>query len=237
MIVMKQRLYLIVLVIIAGVIACNKNSDSSIPDTSSNINVFFAIPDKQYDVVVDTATIGTDLGYGQSTGYHPFQAKRYTLLIYPTGNRTTPIGGGEISLRNGHYYSIFLSQNINRIPQLLLVEDKLGPSQPNFGKIRFINLSDTWLNNATSRLTMDIYVDSLRYFRRQGYLAATEFAEVPVGTRMLDLIRADSALRPEWSVIGNNSRNYVIEAQKQYTIIGYGDASKTDSFKLTTFEH
>jgi hypothetical protein len=236
MIVMKQRLYLILLAIIAGVIACNKNSDSSIPDTSSNINVFFAIPDKQYDVLIDTTTIGTDLGYGENTGYHAFQAKRYTLVIYPAGNRTTPIGGGEISLRNGHYYSIFLSQNINRIPQLLLTEDKLGPSQQNFGKVRFINLSDTWVNT-TSRLTMDIYVDSFRYFRRQGYLAATEFAEVPAGARVLDIVRADSALTPAWSVIGNNSHNYIIQAQKQYTIIGYGDALKTDSFKLTTFEH
>ncbi|PWV50555.1 DUF4397 domain-containing protein [Chitinophaga sp. S165] len=233
---MKQRLYLILLVIITGVIACSKDSDSSIPDTSSNINVFFAIPDKQYDVLIDTTTIGTDLGYGQNTGYHSFQAKRYSLVIYPAGNRTTPVGGGEVSLRNGHYYSVFLSQNINRIPQLLLVEDKMGPSQPNFGKVRFINLSDTWVNT-TSRLTMDVYVDSLRYFRRQGYLAVSEFAEVPAGTRYLDLIRADSALKPDWSVIGSNSHNYVIEAQKQYTIIGYGDALKKDSFKLTTFEH
>lgn len=233
---MKQRLYLILIVIIAGVIACSKDSDSSIPDTSSNINVFFAIPDKQYDVLIDTTTIGTDLGYGQSTGYHAFEAKRYSLVIYPAGNRTTPVGGGQVSLRNGHYYSVFLSQNVNRIPQLLLIEDKLGPSQPNFGKVRFINLSDTWVNTS-SRLTMDVYVDSLRYFRRQGYLAVTDFAEVAVGTRMLDFIRADSALKPEWSIIGNNSRNYVIEAQKQYTIIGYGDALKKDSFKLTTFEH
>ncbi len=233
---MKQRLYLILLVIITGVIACSKDSDSSIPDTSSNINVFFVIPNKQYDVLIDTTTIGSDLGYGQNTGYHAFQAKRYTLVIYPAGNRTTPVGGGEVSLRNGHYYSVFLSQNVNRIPQLLLVEDKLSPSQPNFGKVRFINLSDTWVNT-TSRLTMDVYLDSLRYFRRQGYQAVTEFTEVPVGTRFLDLIRADSALKPAWSVIGNNSHNYVIDAQKQYTIIGYGDALKTDSFKLTTFEH
>lgn len=236
MIVMKQRLYLILLAIIAGIIACNKDSDSSIPDTSSNINVFFAIPDKQYDVLIDTTTIGADLGYGQSTGYHAFQAKRYTLSIYPAGNRTTPVGRGEVSLRNGHYYSVFMSQNVNRLPQLLLVEDKLGPSQPNFGKVRFINLSDTWVNT-NSRLIMDVYIDSVRLFRRQGYLAVSEFVEVPVGPRFLDLIRADSALKTDWSVIGNNSRNYVIEAQKQYTIIGYGDALKTDSFKLTTFAH
>lgn len=235
MIVMKQRLIFVLLFIVAGIIACNKNSDSSIPDTSSNINVFLAVPDERYDVVIDTSSIGSDLGYGESTGYHSFQAKRYTLLIYPAGNHTVPIGGGEISLRNGHYYSVFLSENNGGALQLLAVEDKLAPSTPNYGRVRFINLSDTYVNAAT-RLTLDVYVDSVRFFRRQSYLAATDFAEVPVGTRAVDIRYADSSL----SLMGTNSHSYEIQDQKQYTIIGYGDAldtSHTGTFKLTTFEH
>lgn len=232
MIIMKQRLFLVVLLIAAGVIACNKNSDSSIPETSSNINVFLAVPDKQYDVLIDTTSIGADLGYGQSTGYHAFQAKRYTLLIYPAGNHDTLIAGGEISLRNGHYYSVFLSQNNEEGLQLQAVEDRLGPSRSQFGKVRFVNLSDTYVN-ASTRLTMDMYVDTVRYFRRQGYLAATDFVELPVGTRRIDIRWADSSL----SLIGNNSNTYEIQDQKQYTIIGYGNALETGTFKLTTFEH
>ncbi|SHM95836.1 protein of unknown function [Chitinophaga sp. CF418] len=232
MIVMKQRLYLVLLLIVAGIIACSKDTDSSIPDTSSNINFFTAVPNQEFDVTIDTTSIGTELGYGESTGYHAFQAKRYTLRIYRTGNHTVPIGGGEVSLRNGHYYSVFLSQNNSNTLQLTLVEDNLGASRPSYGKVRFINLSDTYVN-AVSRLTLDIYVDNLRLFRRQSYQAATDFAEVPVGTRNVDVRYADSSL----SLMGANSHSYEIQDQKQYTIIGYGNALKADSFKLTTFVH
>ncbi|WP_188133766.1 DUF4397 domain-containing protein [Chitinophaga sp. CF418] len=229
---MKQRLYLVLLLIVAGIIACSKDTDSSIPDTSSNINFFTAVPNQEFDVTIDTTSIGTELGYGESTGYHAFQAKRYTLRIYRTGNHTVPIGGGEVSLRNGHYYSVFLSQNNSNTLQLTLVEDNLGASRPSYGKVRFINLSDTYVN-AVSRLTLDIYVDNLRLFRRQSYQAATDFAEVPVGTRNVDVRYADSSL----SLMGANSHSYEIQDQKQYTIIGYGNALKADSFKLTTFVH
>jgi len=232
MIVMKQGLYLVLLVIVAGVIACSKKSDSSIPETSSHINFFTAVPDQEFDVTIDTTSIGTELGYGESTGYHAFLAKRYTMNIYRAGNHTTVIGGGEVSLRNGHYYSVFLSQNNSGVLQLRLIEDVLGASKPNYGKLRFVNLSDTYVNAAT-RLTQDFYVDGVRYFRRLSYQAASDFIEVPVGTRNVDIRYADSSL----SLMGTNSPTYEIQDQKQYTIIAYGDALKANSFKLTTFAH
>lgn len=232
MIVMKQRLFLVLILAVVGVIACNKDSDSSIPETSSNINFFTAVPGKEYDILIDTTTIGSAVGYGKSTGYHAFQAKRYTMRIYPAGNHNIAIAGGEISLRNGHYYSVFLSQNNSRALQLLLVEDHLAPSQANFGKVRYINLSDTY-TTPTLRLTLDVYVDNLRVFRQLGYQAATDFVQVPVGERNIDLRYADSSL----SLMGNNSHTYEIQDQKQYTIIGYGNVRNVDSFKLTTFVH
>jgi hypothetical protein len=232
MIVMKQRLFLVLILAVTGMIACNKNSDSSIPETSSNINFFTAVPGREYDVLIDTTTIGSAVGYGGSTGYHSFLAKRYTLRIYPAGNHTTPIGGGEISLRNGHYYSIFLSLDNSNTLQLRAVEDHLSSSHANFGKVRYINLSDTYTTPA-SRLTLDVYVDSVRLFRRQGYQAATDFMEVPAGSRYVDLRYADSSL----SLMGKNSHIYEIQDQKQYTIIGYGNVRNVDSFKLTTFVH
>jgi hypothetical protein len=154
------------------------------------------------------------------------------MNIYRAGNHSTVIGGGEISLRNGHYYSVFLSQNNSGVLQLRLIEDVLGASRPNYGKLRFVNLSDTYVNAAT-RLTQDFYVDSVRYFRRLSYQAASDFIEVPVGTRNVDIRYADSSL----SLMGTNSHTYEIRDQKQYTIIAYGDALKANSFKLTTFAH
>lgn len=231
-IVMKQGLFLFLILTLTGIIACNKESDSSIPETSSSINFFSAVPNEQFDVMIDSTSIANGLGYGESSGYHAFLAKRYTLRIYRAGNHNNALGGGEISLRNGHFYSLFLSQDNTQALQLRLVEDHLGPSSANSGKVRYVNLSDTY-NTPTSRLILDLYIDSVRYFRRQGYLAVTDFVEVPAGNRFVDLRYADSSL----SLMGNNSHNYEIENQKQYTIIGYGNVRNVDSFRLTTFVH
>jgi hypothetical protein len=232
MIVMKHWRYFILVLFITGFIACNNDSDSSIPETSSNINVFQTVPDKEFDAVIDTTTIGSDLAYGDNTGYHAFLAKRYTLLLYPAGSRTTPTIGGQISLRNGHYYSVFLSANNQKQLQLLAVEDRLGSATPGYGRMRFINLSDTYVNAAT-RLTMDVYLDTVRYFRRQSYLAATDFVEVPAGTHLLKINYADSSK----VLFGAGSYNMEIADQKQYTIIGYGNALNTGTFNVTEFVH
>ncbi|TWW01191.1 DUF4397 domain-containing protein [Chitinophaga pinensis] len=240
MIIMKHwRYYLLLILVTAGFFACNKDSDESIPVTSSNINVFQAVPGKLFDVLIDTMTMTTELAYGQSSGYHAFEAKRYDLLIRLAGQPDSPYIAGQISLRNGHYYSVFLSLNNNNVPQALLVEDALGGTRVGFGKMRYINLSDSYINRA-SRLTIDIKTfttsdagqDTARYFRRLSYLAATDFVDVPTGPHSLVVTYPDSTLS-----LNGNGQAIQVDDQKLYTFIGYGNALKADSFKIATFIH
>jgi hypothetical protein len=240
MIVIKYWRYFVLILITAGIIACNKDSDDSIPVTSANINIFQAVPGSVFDVLIDTATVATNVAYGESTGYHAYEARRYTLLIRLASNPDSILVRGQISLRNGHYYSIFLSLNNARVPQVLAVDDNIRSSLPGYGSIRYINLSDSYINRAT-RLTEDINVhtkidagsiDTVRYFRRLSYLAATDFGDVLAGSHSLFVTYADSSL-----ALNSGGIPFQVEDQKQYTFIGYGNALKPDSFKIATFIH
>lgn len=229
---MKQRILLIVILLITGFIACNKNSDSSIPVTSSSINVVLAVPGKQYDVMIDTATIGTNLGAGQSTGYHSFLAKRYNLYIFTAGNHLDTIAGGQISLRNGHFSSVFLSLDHNNNLRLQAAEDNLTPPAANMGNLRIVNLSDTY-DTVPNQVTLDFYLGDTLRFQRISYTAVTGFIPVQAGTHIRDIHYADSSL----SLRGNIDSNFVIENQKIYSWIVYGNALVADSFKLVSFMH
>ena len=230
---MKQRILLIVILLITGFIACNKNSDSSIPVTSSSVSVFFAVPGSQFDVAIDTASIGTNLGAGQSTGYHSFLAKRYNLYIFAAGsNHLDTIAGGQISLRNGHFYSVFLSRDHNNNLRLQATEDNLAPPAANTGNLRIVDLSDTY-NTIPGQVTLDFFLGDTIRFRRISYTAITGFIPVQAGAHIRDIRYADSSL----SLRGKIDSNLVIEDHKIYSWIVYGNALVADSFKLATFIH
>lgn len=215
--------------------SCSKDSDSSIPDTTSYINFFSAVPGAAYDVEIDTTSIGADITYGTATGYHSFLAKRYTLYVYAAGDHTTLIGGGQVSLRNNHYYSVYLSKNHNNVLQLLLVEDELKSATTGYGRIRVINLSDTYYSSSAA-LTWDFYVDNVRRYQRLSYLAAAPFIEVAKGTHTRD-IRWAGSTTTDSSFLYGNSPGFTVEDQKSYSIIAYGNALVSDSFKLAEFIH
>lgn len=230
---MKQWFLFSWLLVAAGMIACNKDSDSSIPDTSAAINVFLAVPDAKFDVLLDTVSIGSDLGMGESTGYHKFRAQRYTLYIYPAGNRTTPVAGGQVSLRNNHYSSVFLSRDNNKVLRAMIVEDDLKPpTTANTGKLRIVNLSDTYASTFQT-LRLDFYVDSSLRYQRINYLNATDFQEIPIGAHTRDVRWADSSL----SLLQNNLPDFTVEDRKIYSWIAIGNALVKDSFKLVEFVH
>lgn len=231
---MKKRILLASIFLIAVFIACNKDSDSMIPETSSDINVFIAVPGLVADIVVDTTTIATALEMGESTGYHSFLAKRYNLSIYETGNRTSPIVSGQISLRNKHSYSVFLSLDHTNALRVLAVEDNLALPAMGYSKIRIIDLSDTY-NSQADNVLLDFHIntpDTIRY-RNIGYLAATEFTQIPFNTYTRDILYADSSL----SLLGNNAPTVTFEDRKIYSWIVYGNAQVKDSFKLVEFKH
>ncbi|WP_440134350.1 DUF4397 domain-containing protein [Chitinophaga sancti] len=223
---------IVLLVVIAGIWACNKDSDSSIPDTASYINLYVANPDASYDAVLDTASLGTGLSLGEYTGYKSFIAKRYNLCIFASGNRSDTLIQGQISLRNNHHYTIFFEKNHNGVLQLLATEDQIGGSSKTAGYLRVVNLSDTYLTSGAA-MVLNYNVDSTKTYTNIGYLGVSVFKEITPGAHKLDIRSvADSVSR-----LYNNAADFTIEAGKSYSFISYGNALKADSFTVTTFQH
>ncbi|MBP1652149.1 MAG: hypothetical protein H6Q26_2306 [Bacteroidetes bacterium] len=225
-----MKKFIVLLVIIAGIYACNKDSDSSIPDTTSYLNVFVANPDASYDIVLDTTSMGTGLSLGEYTGYKSFTAKRYTLCIFATGDREDTLIQGQISLRNNHYYTIYFEKNHNNILQFLATEDKMGAtSSKTVGYLRVVNLSDSYDTTGTTATVMDFGIDGTEFFSNIGYLGYSVFKEITPGAHSRDIRDADST--------SLNTADFNIEAGKSYSWIVYGNALVADSFKVVTFQH
>lgn len=224
---------MVLLVVAAGIWACNKDSDSSIPDTTSYINVFVFNPDASYDVVLDTATLGTGLALGDDTGYKGFLAKRYRLCIFSAGDRTDTLIQGQISLRNNHHYSVFFMKNRNNVLQVVATEDPFGPASNTDGYVRVINLSDSY-NSNNSLLLMNFYVDGTKEFSNIGYGAVSDFKKYAYGPHRRDLRNAstDSTL-----FYNPADTTFTVEVGKSYSWICYGPVANKDSFKVVTFQH
>ena len=233
---MKQRLFFACILMLTGFVACNSDGDTAIPNTSSNINVFIAVPGEQYDVAIDTTFIGSNLGAGESTSYKSFRAQRYTLSIYPAGNHTTALIAGQISMRNDYTYSVFLSKDHTGALRLLAVQDKLTPLPDAFtGKLRIVNLSDTY-NSGGGSVNLDFYVKDLTdtaRFQNLNYLAVTPFTAFQAGSYDRDIRYADSSL----SLLGKNTAAFTVVDGKFTSWIVYGNALVSDSFKLAEFIH
>jgi hypothetical protein len=234
---MKQSIFFVCILWIAGLVACNgKDDDSAIPDTGSNINVFIAVPGGHFDVALDTAFIGTDLGEGESTTYKSFRAQRYTLLIYAAGNHTMPLIGGQISMRNAYHYSAFLSVDHTNTLRLTAVEDNLTPLPDKFaGKIRVVNLSDTYTSGAQS-VNLDFTGFDLRdttRFQNLNYLAVTPFAQIQAGSFNREIRLAGTTQ----SLLGKIQPTFTVVDGKFTSWVVYGNALVSDSFKLVEFTH
>lgn len=236
MIAKKIRIaFLVLLVAAAGLWACNKDSDSSIPDTTSYVNVFVFNPDASYDAVLDTATLGSGLKLGENTGYKGFLAKRYKLCIFAAGDRTDTLIQGQISLRNNHHYSVFFMKNRNNVLQVLATEDPFGPASKTDGYVRVINLSDSY-NRNSSPLLMNYFVDGVKEkeFTNIGYGAVSVFKKFAYGPHRRDVRNAstDSTL-----FYNPADTTFTVDVGKSYSWISYGPVANKDSFHVVTFQH
>lgn len=219
--------------------ACNKTSDSDIPDTKSGVIVYNMAPgDRKFDILLDTAVLGTDLAFGQSTNtYREFRAQKYDLLVFAAGDRSTPLIRGEINLRNNRNYSTYLTINNQNLLGMIGGEDDLNPSSsPDYAKFRVINLSDTYMRlSSTSRperLPMDFYLGKNRMYRRVSYTGVAPFLEILKGTYQVDARWPDSSL----SLLHDPNNKVELQAVggKIYTLITTGKAQDS-TLKITLF--
>ncbi len=197
----------VALVLLMAAIACNKNSESDLPDTSGGITVYQMIPNytASFDFVLDTTTIGSNLGYGQSSGaYKQFRAQNYKLFIYPAGNRADTLAVRDVSIRNKHDLSVFLFTDSANLANIIITDDDLSlPSTVSpRAKIRVVDLADTWVRptGSTNRqpLALDVFINYVNkqtppVFRGVAFGAVTPSVEILAQEKPLNFNWRDSS--------------------------------------------
>jgi hypothetical protein len=233
--------FVFVLLLICGAGACGKDSEDDIPDTRGRLLVYQMIPGgARFDVLLDTATLGSNLAYGESTNtYREFRAQKYNLYVYPAGNHTVPIMAGELNLRHGKNLSAFLTADRNDTLRVLVAEDDntISTTSGN-ARMRIINLSNSYFEvgsgaNTTRRdLPLDFYLNyvdekSQPVYRALNYGAVTAPAEIRLGNYDVDINWTDSS-----KVL--QTFPFRADSGKVYTLIATGDARGTN-FKMFQF--
>ncbi|WP_298737422.1 DUF4397 domain-containing protein [uncultured Chitinophaga sp.] len=228
-----------VLFLLFAAVACSK-SDGDIPDTRAELLVFNMIPGSaKFDIMLDTATLGGDLAYGDNSGaYRAFRAQKYDLLVYEAGNHTTPVMGGELNLRNGKRLSAFLTVDSRNVPRVLLTEDNIKPPAGlTNAQMRIVDLCDPYrrvgTGNNQQQLPLDIYLDykdstSIPVYKAVTYFRVTDFAEITAMQHSVDFNWLDSTTL--------QSVPFNAESGKAYTLIATGNPLDA-SFRMFQYVH
>lgn len=231
-----KHLIIPVLVLLVIIGACKKNSDSAVPDTHGNFLFVNAKPGNvQYNVKLDTFSIGNSLGYGANTGYKSFRAQKYNLIIADSRQPGVELFRGQIYLRNNRYYSAFLGADSAGASLLITTEDDLTDPGAGLAKFRVINFAQGFRPDR-SPLPMDVYSDTFpRFFSRIQFPAQTGFAP----------LRGDSAhykINFRSSDSSNTSKvlktvDMATQTGKIYTLISNGYPLDPARFNVLVIQH
>lgn len=221
----------LVLLVILG--ACKKNSDSAVPDTHGNFLFVNAAPDDdQFNVMLDTLTVATNVGYGANTGYKSFRAQKYNLIITESRQPGVAVYQGQIFLRNNRFYSAYVGADSAGAKTLIVTEDDLSAPAAGMSKFRVINFAQAFRPNRTP-LGIDVYSDTLpRFFRGLTYPALTAFAP----------LYGDSAhykINFRWTDSSKVLKTFdmATQAGKVYTLISNGYPLDPAKFNVLLIQH
>jgi hypothetical protein len=99
-----------------------------------------AVPDEaSLDVLVDSASVSSDLAYGTSTGYLSVKSGSHQIGIEPSGSSTTLLQQ-SVNFSSGSDTTIISSGFSTQVANLVLTDDNSTPTSGDF-KIRIINAS------------------------------------------------------------------------------------------------
>ncbi|SHM08907.1 protein of unknown function [Chitinophaga jiangningensis] len=235
-----KKFIIIAIAAMAILAACKKDSDSAIPQTSSNFMFFNGVPNTTFGVLIDTVNISTGVAYGQSTTYRSFKAQAYNLYIYDVSKPNVLINFGQVNLRNGKHISTYLGiDTTNEVPnglRMTLAEDDLSNVSGGQARYRVVDMSDTYKTNRNNKsaLAMDFKVDTSRYvwgFRAMQFTAFSDFKTIQGdSTYHLNVNWVDSTKR-----LGTFPMN--LQKGKVYTYVATGNALDSLNFKVFVVQH
>ncbi|MBV7531796.1 DUF4397 domain-containing protein [Chitinophaga sp. sic0106] len=235
-----KKFLILAIAVMAILAACKKDSDSAIPQTSSNFMFFNGVPGSSFGVLIDTVSISTGVAFGQSTTYRSFKAQAYNLYIYNTANPTQLISFGQVNLRNGKHISAYLGiDTTGAIPaglRMVLAEDDLSGVPGQQARYRVVDMSDTYKTNRNNKssLAMDFNVDTSRYvwgFRAMQFTSYSDFKTIHAdSTYKLNVNWVDSSKR-----LGTFPMD--LKNGKVYTFVATGNALDSLNFKVFMVQH
>ncbi|MGF7059090.1 hypothetical protein HNR33_002770 [Brassicibacter mesophilus] len=184
-----------------------------IPDPQqqvSYVRVFHASPDAPaVDVLVNNRPVATDLKYKEFTNYLPFYPGRYSIKVFPAGNRTNAVIDTEVNVPPGSIYTLAAVGKLNEISLLPILDPRM-PIPSGKVYIRFGHLSP----NAPK---VDVRLsDGTTLFRNVGFKEVTRYIPVDPGTYTLEVFPA-----------GTNRRvlyvpNVTLKGNRFYTVYAVG---------------
>ncbi|WP_343743592.1 DUF4397 domain-containing protein [Chitinophaga sp.] len=228
-----KKLLIVVLGWLIVTTACKKNSDSAIPVTSSSFMFFNGVPDKAYDIWLDSAKVGSKVIFGQHTPYQSMRAQLYTIYMVDTSNPRDTIRVGQINLRNKRFFSAYLGyDSANKVLAFRTLEDDLNPpAAADSMKLRVISLNYAFRSNGQA-VTMDLFSQNNKFFRGLGFMQFTQYITLFGDSTYHFNFRPtdDTTAIP-------NKLDFPSQHGKVYTLITIGNTLSSDKFKTFTITH
>ena len=118
--------------------------------SNARIRLVNAMPDESgLDLLVDSQSVATGVGYGTASGYSSVSSGSRHLQVEPTGT-SIPIIDTTASATSGSYLTLISLNYSNNISSAVLTDDNSAPTSGNF-KLRIVNASP-------GMGTQDVYV-------------------------------------------------------------------------------
>ncbi len=131
------------------------------------------------DIYVNEQLVTQNLRYREFTDYFQAYAGHYTVTIYPTGNKETPVYDEKIELYDDMIYTVAVA-GLLRDLNVVIVTDQKRNIDKSKAYIRFINLSpyDT---------EFDVYLNDRMVFDNLFYQEVSPYIQLMPGTYYVTL--------------------------------------------------
>ncbi|HEY9259517.1 DUF4397 domain-containing protein [Chitinophaga sp.] len=227
--------YLIIpiIIVLALLGACKKNSDSAVPDTHGNfefVNATYAA--LEFNIKLDTINFASNVAYKTSTGYKSYLAKKYNLIITTSDRPDIILVNQELFLRNNRYYTAFMGIDSAKAGlAMILTEDDLSAPRADSAKFRVIDFSQAFKPNRAP-LGLDVYAGNPTVIFK-GLTFPSQTAFVP--------LRGDSTYTMKFNYVDSSLvlKSIPLAAQKGkvYTLVTAGYPLDAAQFDILTIQH
>ena len=163
--------------------ACDDDDDElTAPGTTAQLRVVHASPDApNVDVLVDNASVLTNVAYKTASNYLPVTSGSRNLKVRAAGS-TTVVIDQNAALAQGTYYTVLATGRVASIAPIVLTDDQTNPASGNV-RVRLVHASPTAGN-------VDIYVTTPTAdiatasptVPNVAFRAVSNYLEVPAGT-------------------------------------------------------